>query len=378
MTPVPIKTCVLGVGLSGLTFHVPFILALPELFELHSVLERNPQTEGGKVKERFDVAPKIHRSLDKVLADKDIELVIIGTPNQTHYDFAKAILQSGKHVLVDKPVTASAQQAKELGELARSKGLILYAFQNRRWDSDFLALKHLLAQEETASLSLGAITELESHFDRYRKALKGTWKDEALPASGQTFDLGSHLIDQTLVLFGRPSRLTAFIQNLRGVGNAEVDDSFTIHMHYDAGPRSQYPLTVILRGHILSARSPQVRYVVRGTKGTYLKFGIDVQEDALKIISSPKAILEAAFGQEPKNIWGTIDKLEADDLTVTKHTWPSEKSGSYIELFKNLANAIRNGAELAVKWEEATSVIEMIELAHLSSKKGITVSVPDI
>jgi predicted dehydrogenase len=142
------------------------------------VLERNPRTEGGKVKERFGVTTKIYRSLDEVLADPEIELVIVGTPNDTHYSFAKAALTAGKHgtahlnavthpahflsVLVDKPVTATAEEAKELGSVAEAKNLVLFAFQNRRWDSDFLALKKLLAEPETSPQSLGAITEFES------------------------------------------------------------------------------------------------------------------------------------------------------------------------------------------------------------------------
>ncbi|KAF8914061.1 hypothetical protein CPB84DRAFT_1758277 [Gymnopilus junonius] len=369
----PINTCVLGVGLSGLTFHIPFILALPDVFALQSVLERKPSTPGGKVKERFGVDVKIHTSLDDVLADPQVELVIVGTPNDTHYSFVKAALNAGKHVLVDKPVTATFEEAKELGELAKSKNLVLYAFHNRRWDSDFLALKKLLSEPETSRYSLGAITEFESHFDRYRKGLKGTWKDQPLPAAGLTFDLGSHLIDQALCLFGRPSRITAFIQNLRGVGNPEVDDSFTIFMHYNTGPRDNLPLTVILRSHILSVRSPQVRYIVRGTQGTFVKYGIDVQEDQLKVISTPKAILEEPYGLEQEEIWGTVERIEADELTVTKAKWRSREAGGYIELFKNLGLAIREGAELVVKWEEASTVIEMIELAHESAKEGRTV-----
>ncbi|KAH9482820.1 putative oxidoreductase C26H5.09c [Psilocybe cubensis] len=368
----PINTCVLGVGLSGLTFHVPFVLALPELFNLHSVLERNPSTEGGKVKERFGVTTKIHRSIDDVVADPEIELVIVGTPNDTHYAFAKAALNAGKHVLVDKPVTATFEEAKELGALAKAKGLVLYPYQNRRWDADFFALKKLLAEPEASPHSLGALTEFESHHDRFRKGLKGTWKDVPSPGVGLTYDLGSHLIDQTLCLFGRPDRITAFIQNLRGIGSPDVDDCFTIFMHYNAGARNPYPLTAILRSHILSVRSPQLRYVVRGTKGTYTKFGVDVQEDQLKVISSPKAILEGQYGMEPDYLWGTIERIEADDTTVTRSKWPSIDAGCYTDLFRNLGGAIRNGEELTIKWDEAAAVIEMIELAHTSSKEGIT------
>jgi len=372
----PVNTCVLGAGLSGLTFHIPFILALPELFNLHSVLERNPLTPGGKVYERFGVQVTVYRSLDQVLADPAIELIVIGTPNDTHYPFAKASLEAGKHVLVEKPVTATLAQALELGTLAQLKGLILYPYQNRRWDSDFLALKRLLALPDTSPHSLGSITEFESHFDRYRKGLKGTWMDQPLPAGGSTYNLGSHLIDQALILFGRPSRLTAFIQNSRQIGNMNVDDSFTIHMHYDAGPKRAYPLLVISRSHTLSVRSQQIRFIVRGTKGTYLKNGMDVQESQLRVLSSPNAVLEKEFGVEPDYLWGTIERIEADDLAVTKLDWPSVEAGAWIELFRNLGDAIRKGADLEVKWDEATAVIEMIELAHESSRKGITVQVP--
>ncbi|KAF9477669.1 NAD(P)-binding protein [Pholiota conissans] len=374
----PINTCVLGVGLAGLTFHIPFILALSDVFVLHSVLERNPKSEGGKVKERFGVQVKVHRSLEDVLADNDIELVTIGTPNDTHYDFAKAALNAGKHVLVDKPVTATSEQAKELGRLAKQKGLVLYAFQNCRWNSDFLALKKLLALSETSKQSLGTITDFESHYDRYRKGLKGTWKDELRPGAGVTYDLGSHLIDQVLCLFGRPERITAFIQNLRGIGNLGIDDSFTIFMHYDAGPRSQYPLTAILRSHTLSARAPQSRFIVRGTRGTYAKNGMDVQEVQLRAMSSPSAILEERYGMEPEYLWGAVETIEADDLTVTRSIWPSVDPGAYTDLFRNLGAAIRSGEDLAVKWEEATAVIEMIELAHRSAVERVTVKVPTV
>jgi predicted dehydrogenase len=372
MTKSPVKTCVLGVGLAGLTFHVPFVLALPELFTLHSVLERNPATEGGKVHDRFGVSPKIHRTLEAVLGDPDIELIIVGTPNHTHYDFAKAALEAGKHVLVDKPVTTSSKQARELGELARRKGLVLYGFQNRRWDGDFLTLRGLLDLPESSPQSLGTIVEFESHFDRYRAGLKGTWKDDVLPGAGQTFDLGSHLIDQTLQLFGRPNKVTGFIQNIRGVGSPEVDDSFTIHLHYSAGSALPLPLTAILRGHILSVRQPQLRYIVRGTKGSYVKYAVDPQEDQLKAIPEPNGIHASNFGHEPEELFGTLQNIEADGATVRTSLLPTE-GGKYVKLFENLAAAIKKEAEPLVKWEDATAVIEIIELAHESSRKGATV-----
>ncbi|TFK43385.1 hypothetical protein BDQ12DRAFT_674892 [Crucibulum laeve] len=374
--PNKINTCVLGVGLSGLTFHVPFILALHNTFNLHSVLERNPRAPGGKVQERFGVSPKVYKSLDDVLADAEIELVVVGTPSDTHYSFAKSALQAGKHVLLDKPVTATAAEAEELGNLAREKNLVLYAFQNRRWEADFFALKRLLQLPPSSPQSLGTLLEFESHYDRYRKNLKGTWKDIPAPANGLTYDLGSHLIDQALVLFGRPDKVTAFIQNSRGIGHPDVDDYFTIHFHYVRSSTRSYPLTAILRAHSLSVRSPQLRYIVRGIKGTYIKYGVDVQEDQLKVISSPNAIHETQYGREPEYLHGTLEHIEADDVTVTKSVWPSEDAGAYADLFRNLGAAIREGAEPEVKWSEATAVIEMIELAYKSSKEGVTLDVP--
>jgi len=179
----PIATCVLGTGLSGLTFHVPFVLALKNLFSLHSVLERNPTQEGGNVQRRFGKSVKIHRSFEAVIADSEIELIIVGTPSDTHHDFAKAALLAGKHggttahcicrrltlsplscslVLVEKPVTPRIDQARELYSIARSRKLVLYAYQNRRWDADFLALKKLLSLPETSPQSIGSVLEFES------------------------------------------------------------------------------------------------------------------------------------------------------------------------------------------------------------------------
>jgi predicted dehydrogenase len=158
----PIKTCVCGVGLGGLTFHAPFILALPDLFVLHSVLERTPKSPGGALNARFGVAVSIKHSIEEVAADPEIEFVIITTPNEFHYSMAKAVLLAGKHVLIDKPVATTVEEANELGEIAKSKGLILTGFQNRRWDSDFLALKKLLGLPLTDPNSIGNMVEFES------------------------------------------------------------------------------------------------------------------------------------------------------------------------------------------------------------------------
>ncbi|KAH8113302.1 NAD-binding protein, partial [Phellopilus nigrolimitatus] len=369
----PIKTCVLGVGLSGLAFHVPFILALPDVFELHAVLERNPSSDSGKVKDRFGVDVKIHRSIEDVLADDQIELVVVGTPNATHYDYVKRSLQANKHVLVDKPAVTTAAEARELGELARTKNRVLYAYQNRRWDSDFLSLKRLLKEPASSSAYLGDLFEYESHYDRYRNGLKGTWKDDKLAGAGQLYDLGTHLIDQVVSLFGRPQKVTGFVENVRGLGDPDVDDSFTLVLHYAKTEERKYPIKALLRAHILSVRDPQLRFVVRGTEGSYVKYGLDVQEDQLKAVLSPEDIYSEEYGKEPENIWGEVNHINGEG-TVSKIQWPALDRGAYIELFYNLADAIRADAELKVKWDEVTTVLEIIELAHQSSREGRTIS----
>jgi len=370
----PIRTCVLGTGLAAFAFHVPFLIALPELFSLNAVLERNPKAEGGKLQERFGITATVYRTLDEVLNDKDIELIIIATPNDTHYEFARKSLEAGKHVLVDKPVTATVDQAKELGELAKSKNLILYAFQNRRWDSDFLALRKLLALPPSSPQYIGHVWELQSRYERHRSALKGTWRDELLPAAGQMYDIGAHLIDQTLLLFGRPESLTAFKQNVRALGHPDVDDTFTILLHYPVNPNRPHPLTVILSEAMFSVISRPQRYIVRGSKGTFHKYGVDVQEGQLRAITDPTSIHESGFGREPSDTHGTVEILQ-ENGQIVNNRWPSHENGCYIKLFQNLAASIREGAELEVKWEEATSVVGLLELAHRSAKEGKTLPV---
>lgn len=384
MSSSPIKTAVLGVGLGGLTFHIPFILALPEHFTLHAVLERNPTQPGGKLAARFgeDIARgvRICRTYDEILGDAEVELVVISTPSATHYELAKAALEAGKHVLVDKPVTATAAEARELGALAKAKNLVLYPHQNCRFNADFLALRKLLALPAGDPRALGTLVEFESRFDRYRTTIRNSWKSVPAPANGVTYDLGSHLVDQALVLFGRPNKVTARIENMRGVGSKEVDDSFTIVLHYpprDATTSLQpTSFTVILRSQFLSVRSTQVRYVARGIQGTYTKYGIDAQEEQLKAMSSPSEIMQSPeYGREPEALWGKVENLTEMGEVVTS-TWPSVEKGNYANLFVNLAETIRDGKEQTIKWEESATVIEVIELAYQSARKERTVAVP--
>ncbi|KAF8605175.1 NAD(P)-binding protein [Ceratobasidium sp. AG-I] len=366
-----LKTGVIGVGSSAVTFHIPMLLALPKYYVVHSVLERKAtdadKKTGGTVGAKFNLQGlRIVNTIEELLADPELELVIVTTPNETHYPFAKAALQARKHVLVEKPVTPTYAEAKELDDLAKSNGVILSAFQNRRWDSDFLTVRKLIDEGK-----LGDITEFESHYDRFRPSppTTATWREEPGPGAGNTFNLGPHLIDQVLQLFGRPNRITGFIQNVRGFGGPEVDDAFLIHFHYERKP---FPIRATVAASCLSAKKSQLRFSVKGTKGSFEKKGLDPQEDQLK--ARKPEVLDAQFGREAEEILGTLDTVtESEDIVSA--TVPSEK-GAYNLLFENLAEAIASGAELKVKFEQSAAVIQMIELAKLSSREGRTLEVP--
>ncbi|KAG8828994.1 hypothetical protein FRC17_007227 [Serendipita sp. 399] len=377
----PIRVSVVGAGLGATVFHVPLVLSSPDLFTLHSVVERTPPAEmqpEGTIAKKFNVKTKLVNKFENVLSDNAVELVIITTPNSTHYEFAKAALEAGKHgayraiLLVDKPVTTTYEEAQELGRIATRKNLVLYAFQNRRWDSDYLTLRKVIDQG-----SLGHITDFVSHYDRYRNFLKGSWKESATAGSGLIYDLGTHLIDQALHLFGRPAKITAFLQNLRGIGEDNIDDNFTILLHYPRTETNPYLLTVTLRGHPLSQRTPQLRYTIRGTKGTFVKYGLDVQEEQLKSLGA--GVFEKEwFGREQEEIHGELETVEKEgDNAPLKSRVVSEK-GDYRALYRNLGAAIRDGEELKVKWKEAEMVMLIVDLAIVSSREGRTLDVPSV
>ncbi|QRV91094.1 oxidoreductase yteT [Ceratobasidium sp. AG-Ba] len=335
--PTPIKTGIVGVGSSALTFHVPMLLALSNHYVVHSVFERKATQDAKKtgVLDRSRAAAgHYHNSQRNALS------------------FCKSCPRGKKNVLLEKP----------------SQGVVLSAFQNRRWDSDFLTVKKLINEGK-----LGDITEFESHFDRYRPSPRTTafWREAAGPGAGHTFDLGPHLIDQVLQLFGRPNRLTGFIQNLRGFGGPAVDDTFLIHFHYDRKP---YPIRATVAASSLSVKKSQLRFSVRGSKGSFEKKGLDPQEDQLK--AGKPTPLDPQFGREVEGIFGTLDTVTEDGSIQTEKV-VSEK-GAYSLLFENLADAITSSTEPQVKFEQSAAVIQMIELAMLSSREARTVEVPQL
>src|SRR3984957_8984509 len=215
-----IGVAVIGFGLAGQVFHAPFVSAVPGL-KLEAIVQR----KGDEARKAYPSA-RILRSVEDALKDAAVQLVVVGTPNETHFALAKQALLAGKHVVIDKPFAGTSAEAKELNELAEKHGLVLAPFHNRRWDGDFLTVKKLLAEN-----AVGRLVTFESHFDRFRPIPReNTWKEAANPANGMLFDLGPHLVDQCLALFGAPDAITASVRSDRD--ETEIEDAFDITLHY--------------------------------------------------------------------------------------------------------------------------------------------------
>ncbi|PKV75484.1 oxidoreductase [Pontibacter ramchanderi] len=339
---------VLGFGMAGRVFHAP-ILSAVEGLKLSKIKANRP--ESVSLARELYPATEVVSETASILHAPDIDLVIVATTNETHYDLAKAALQAGKHVVVEKPFTVTSRQATELIDLAKGKGKLLTAYQNRRWDSDFRTIQKLLKSE-----LLGRLVEYEAHFDRFRPIpATGTWKEETQPGTGILYDLGSHLIDQALVLFGTPESIYADLRAQRSGG--EIIDSFDVALYYKSG------LKAILKAGML-VRQPGPRFILSGDKGSFVKYGLDVQEAALKQGLSPAA--SADWGTEPEEIWGKLDTEVQGQRLVGKI---QSEVGDYRGFYESVRDAIKGIAELEVKPEQARNTIRVIELAMQSSQE---------
>lgn len=334
--------------MSSRVFHAPLINTNPELRLTHIV-----QRHGDEAANAYPHA-KIVRDLDGLLADPAVQLVVIATPNPTHFEIAQRALKAGKHVVVDKPFTISTMEADALIALAQEKGQMLSVFQNRRWDGDFLTVKQILQKR-----LLGRVAEFESRFDRFRPArnLKA-WREQSLPGSGLLYDLGSHLLDQAVVLFGRPSTIYAELRRQRE--DAVADDRIEVHLEYPQ-------LRVMVKAGMLVCE-PSPRYVLYGTQGSYVKYGLDPQEAALKAGALPN---QPDWGTENEAFWG----MHAHCDPAPKRTKYPTLPGSYPSYYTNVARALRGEEELAVRPEQARDVIRLIELAEQSSAEKRTLAV---
>ena len=350
----PIKVGLMGYGYASKTFHAPLIQSVPG-FELVAVSSSDP----GKVLADWP-SLAVLPSPDELLARPDLDLIVIPTPNESHFPLAQAALAAGKHVVVDKPFTVSLAEARSLQKQADTTRQVLSVFHNRRWDADFLTLRQVIASGE-----LGPIVHFESHFDRYRPAVRARWREQALPGSGLWYDLGSHLVDQCLQLFGRPDSIGLDVARQRN--NALADDWFHAVLRYGQS-------RCLLHASAL-VPSPAARFTVHGQRGSFLKYGLDPQEDALKAGSFPPAVKEAGSD------WGV------DTQSATLTCWPNGVcqqrtlgaqdgvAGDYPAYYHALRDAIWGKGPNPVSAAEACEVIELLELGVQSVQEARVIAV---
>ena len=339
-----VQVGLVGFGLGGRVFHAPVISAVPGL-QLAAIVERS----GNSASAAYPNA-RVVRSIGELLAIDSIELVVITTPNTTHLDLARQCLEAGRHVVVDKPFAPTSAEAEEMVRIAHDRGRMITVYQNRRWDGDFQTLRQVAKDDR-----LGRLVLFESHMERYRPALRANaWRELPTPGSGLWFDLGPHMLDQAFVLFGPPEAMTAELRNERD--GAVVDDAFDAVLHYPN-------LRVLLRSNLLTC-VPGPRFRLNGTQGSFVKYGSDPQEDALKQGASMD---QPNWGQEPKENAGTLSISAGDKITATRI--PSE-AGNYSRYYQNVRDAIVSGAPLDVSPQHALAIMRALELGMESSRRG--------
>lgn len=319
-------------GMSGYVFHAPFIHAHPG-FNLYAVWERS-------VKIASTSYPNIisFDTLDVMLSDEAIDMVIVNTPNYTHFDFAKKALQAGKHVLVEKAFTVTVKEALELIQVAKDNNRQLAVFQNRRYDSDFKTVKKIVDEK-----LLGEIIEAEFHFDRYKPALSPKQhKETAIPGAGLLHDLGPHLIDQALYLFGMPAYASGILRTVRP--GSIVNDYFDITLIYDT-------FSVRLKSSLL-VKEILPAYILHGSKGSFIKERADIQEDSLKKGLKPES---AAWGLEPETAFSILNLEGSGKISIVS------LPGNYMEFYDELYDALKNGNKLPVSDLDGLHVMQVIE-----------------
>jgi len=345
-----IKTGLASYGMSGQVFHAPFISVHPQ-FELTAITERSKNL----AKERYPHV-KIVRSFDELLAMDELELVVVNTPDPTHYEYAKKALEAGKHVVVEKPFTETVAQGEVLIALADQKGLMLCVYQNRRWDADFLTVKEILKNKR-----MGRLVEFESTFARFRNYIQpNNWKEQA---GGMTYNLGSHLIDQALQLFGVPEAVFADIAVLRTDG--VVDDYFVIHL---LRPANDPEVRITLKASYLMCE-PEPRFTLHGTEGSYIKYGVDKQEELLKKGCMPDMV---DWGIETEDEWGWLHTCSEGQSLRKKY--PSQR-GNYIGFYEAVYQHLRHRTPIETEARNVLPVIRIIEAVKKSSQQNCAVKI---
>ncbi|WP_374568369.1 oxidoreductase [Ideonella sp.] len=347
----PVRTGLIGFGYAGRTFHAPLLRTTPGL-----ALVAVASSQAAAVQAALGPQVAVEPDAAALLRRDDIELVVIATPNDSHHPLALAALRAGKSVVVDKPFALSAHQADELVREAEQRGQLLSVFHNRRWDGDFLTVRQLLASGQ-----LGRIVHAELHFDRFRAQVRERWRESTAAGGGLWIDLGPHLIDQALQLFGPPETLYADIAAVRD--GAVADDWFHAQLRYVDG------LRVTLHASALAAHAG-ARFVLHGTHGGYRKWGLDTQEDRLKAGQLPDPAADPDrdddWGADPQRgalaLWRTGapgDALE-DRLLPTLN-------GRYPAYYRAICAALRGQAPNPVPPREALAVMRLLDLGRRSA-----------
>ena len=353
-----IRTAVIGYGLAGRVFHCPFLSPSPG-FQLAPLLT-NSRPE---LAERDYPGTRVLSSAEEAIADPAIDLTVVGTPNDTHFDLASRALTAGKHVVVDKPFTTSAATSLQLMQLAQAHNRVLAPFHNRRYDGDFLTIAKLVHEG-----TLGRVIQVISHYDRFRPMQRpNTWKEDAA-GGGILYDLGPHLVDQALALFGAPQRVTASVRRDRD--QTAIQDAFDIAFEYDRADGHQ----LLYECHAtMLAADPAPRFRVHGTHGSYTKHGLDPQEAALLGGAVPPRLDGAgvpAWLPEPQTAWGRRTLATQRTEPVQLHTEPYPTvTGDYRRFYAQVRDAILGQAPLAVPTEDGYRAVRLLDLALQSSEE---------
>ncbi|MCE9901185.1 oxidoreductase [Raoultella terrigena] len=338
-----IRVAIIGYGYASKTFHAPLISGTPGM-----TLAAVSSSDEGKVRIDWPAVPVVAEPR-QLLDDPNIDLIVIPTPNDTHFPLAKAALEAGKHVVVDKPFTVTLSQARELDAVARSRGRLLSVFHNRRWDSDFLTVKSLINEG-----LLGEVCYFESHFDRYRPRIRDRWRERGGPGSGIWFDLGPHLLDQAICLFGLPVSMTVDLAQLRP--GAQSTDYFHAVLVY---PQRR----VILHATLLAA-AETARFIVHGSRGSYIKYGLDPQEERLK---NGERLPQEDWGYDMRD--GILTRVDGEDRS--EESWLT-LPGHYPAYYAAIRDALNGNGENPVPASQAIQIMELIELGIESAKHRAT------
>ncbi|OBT85651.1 hypothetical protein VE02_05800 [Pseudogymnoascus sp. 03VT05] len=373
----PIKVGIVGYGFAAKNFHIPFISAIPD-YEIIAILQRAEAPADPKLSPKGSHCTvdfpgiKHYRSANDFFADGEIAFVVVATQTDTHALFGKMALTAGKHVIIDKPFAESAEEADKIIALAEKKSLLLTCYQNRRWDGGFQTLRKLIKED-----ALGDIKEAEIHYDFESPSWVSQFPAKYTPGAGMAYGLGTHSIDQALVLFGLPKSVTGFFRVQRGM-ESEVEDSFTIVLQYDG---AQKELLVTVKTSVVTPMAQQLKFLVRGTKGSFIKFqnrSTCPQEEQIAKGAKP---LDPGFGLEPEQLEGiltTYDSFDSQFQTLDQETnkytgrYPTI-TGRWLGLYENVADAINGKSNLEVKPKQSRDVLRVIELARESHNKGVTI-----